>query len=120
MVNCFYTLMLEIAAIVSFTLSNDDSGAIVSGIFLICAGVCYGIDTYFALVNMGALNRPAESVVAPTVNVPPSQPFTPPPVYNPPPSLAGPGPYTVPSNAQTTHPVAAGDLGSSQNPTAHY
>ena len=118
MVNSFYTFMLAVAAIVLFVLSNDDSGAIASGIFLLFAGACYGADCYYALLNMGAFDRPGEDGGAthPTPYPPPpvvpeqrSQPFTPPPTYNPPPALAGQGPYTVPQSGGIQN--TTGDLG---------
>ena len=124
MINCFYTFMLLVAAIVCFTLSYYNTiGAIISGTFLILAAICFGVNSYYGLISLRGQSTSVQRVPPPTVNRSPevrSQPFTPPPAYNPPPSLAGPGPYTIPSHVQTSHPMSAGDLGYSSNRNAHY
>lgn len=53
MVNSFYTFMIVVASIVLFVMSNDDTGAIASGIFSLLAAAAYGFDSYLSLVNMG-------------------------------------------------------------------
>ena len=129
--------MLLVAAIVRFALPKElDTGAIASGIFLLMACVCYLADTYFALLNMGAFDRPGDPTnptnAAPstypgpgatyptpgaTYPQPPpptgnefnrAQPFTPPPVYSAPAGLDGTGPYSVPGGGTTG--MTGGDL----------
>ncbi|KAF2366275.1 Marvel domain, partial [Trinorchestia longiramus] len=114
MVNSFYCLMLLVTAIVLFALGNIDSGTIASGVFTLFAMVAYGVDSYLSLINMGAMQRadPAAPINSQTPNLPTetrSQPFTPPPAYNPPASLVGPGPYGSPNANRNS--TSAGDLG---------
>jgi len=98
MVNAFYCFMLFVATIVLFVWSNDDSGAVASGVFALFACAAYGFDTYLAIVNAGATS-PA-TTGPPPANAPgPADtpaPFTPPAPYSPPAGLEGNGTYGAP------------------------
>jgi len=111
MVNAFYCFMLFVTALVLFVFSDDDTGAVASGVFSLFACGAYGYDTYLAVVASGATS-PAATGAPPVVTPATPAPFNPPAPYSPPTGLEGNGTYGgAHTGAHTAPHMTTVDLG---------